>query len=104
MDNNYYDNNYNNGYDNNTPMTQPDNYLVWAILVTVGCCWPLGIPAILNSTKVDKLWNQGDYMGAQEASNKAKKFCIYSAIAAGVFWILYFILIVILAAAGAMDY
>ena len=24
----------------------PDNYLVWAILSTILCCWPLGIPAI----------------------------------------------------------
>ena len=95
MDNNYYDNNYNNGYDNNTPMLKPDNYLVWSILVTVMCCWPLGIPAIVNASKVDKLWTAGDYNGAQEASKKAKQFAIFGAIGGGIAVFLYFILVVI---------
>lgn len=101
MDNNYY-NNLDNNYDNNTPMTQPDNYLVWTILATVMCCWPLGIPAIINASKVEKLWAQGDYQGAKDASDKAKKFSIYSAVAAVVFWALYLLFFVFLGVASEM--
>jgi len=32
----------------------PDNNLVWAILCTVMCCMPLGIVAIIKSTKVKR--------------------------------------------------
>lgn len=53
----------------------PDNYLVWSILVTLLCCWPFGIPAIVNSSKVEKLWMQGDKIGAMEKSESAKKWC-----------------------------
>ena len=62
----------------NTTETKPDNLLVWSILVTVLCCWPLGIPAIINSTKVDKLWDSGDKAGAFDAAKKAKTFCFIS--------------------------
>ena len=59
---------------------KPDNYLVWAILSTVLCCLPLGIVSIINSTKVDNLYQQGKYEEAQEAADKAKKYAIYGAI------------------------
>lgn len=61
--------------------TPPDNNLVWAILCTVLCCMPLGIVAIIKSTKVNELWTRGDYAGAQEAANDAKKWAIWGAIA-----------------------
>ncbi len=34
----------------------PDNNLVWAILVTVFCCLPLGIVSIVKSSQVNTLW------------------------------------------------
>jgi hypothetical protein len=51
------------------------NYLVWAILLTLFCCMPLGIPAIVFASQVDSRQNVGDFYGAMEASRKAKLFC-----------------------------
>ncbi|PFG15749.1 interferon-induced transmembrane protein [Propionicimonas paludicola] len=59
----------------------PNNYLVWAILATVLCCLPLGVPAIVFSSQVNSKWAAGDAAGALEASNKAKQFSIWAAIA-----------------------
>lgn len=78
----------------------PDNNLVWAIVSTILCCWPLGIVSIIKSTKVNSLWAQGDHAGAQKSADDAKKWAIYSAIGAAVFWVLYVILIVVLGVAG----
>lgn len=60
---------------------EPDNYLVWAILVTVLCCLPFGIVSIVYSTKVSGLWTQGRYAEAQSAADSAKKWAIIGAIA-----------------------
>jgi hypothetical protein len=54
------------------PMTKPDNYLVWAILEIIFCSILCGIFATINASKVDGLWNAGDYAGATEAARKAK--------------------------------
>jgi heme/copper-type cytochrome/quinol oxidase subunit 2 len=59
----------------------PPNYLVWAILTTVLCCPPLGIPSIVFSTRVNSKWAVGDIAGAHEASARAKTFAIWSTIA-----------------------
>jgi hypothetical protein len=48
------------------------NYLVPAILVTIFCCWPFGIPAIVFAAKVDGMVSRGDIAGALDSSNKAK--------------------------------
>jgi hypothetical protein len=58
----------------------PDNYMVWAILCTILCCTPLGIVSIVYASKVNTLYNAGEYVGAYEASQKAKKFAIYGAV------------------------
>ena len=63
------------------PGQRPDNYLVWSILVTVLCCVPFGIVAIINSAKVSGLWAAGQFAEAQKASENAKKFVIWGAIA-----------------------
>jgi uncharacterized membrane protein len=49
------------------------NYLVLGI-VSIFCCWPLAIVALINATKVNTLVAAGDIAGATEASAKAKKF------------------------------
>ena len=69
----------------------PDSRLVWAILSTVLCCPPLGIVSIIKSSQVSTLWAQGQYDAARKASDDAKKWAIWSAIAAGV---LYLVIIV----------
>lgn len=85
---------------NNPAGTPPDNNLVWAIICTVLCCLPLGIVAIIKSTKVKELWMQGDHAGAQKAADDAKKYSIWGMAAAGIVWILYIIFVVVLGVAG----
>lgn len=51
------------------------NYLVPAILVTILCCWPFGIPAIVFAAKVDGLVSRGEIAEAQHASSQAKMWC-----------------------------
>lgn len=70
------------------------NNLVKAILVTVFCCWPLGIFSIINAAKVDSLLAQGNISAAQEASDKANKFANWGMISIGIFWILYILFFV----------
>ena len=58
----------------------PNNYLVWSILVTLFCCLPLGIVAIVKSSQVNGLWGQGRYAEAQASADSARKFVIWSVI------------------------
>jgi len=55
---------------------KPDNLLVWSVLSTVLCFWPVGAIAIYYSLRVDSLWDRGDVAGAQDAAKKAKTFSI----------------------------
>lgn len=54
------------------------NYLWQSIVVTILCCWPFGIPAIVYAAKVDTLKAQGDIAGAMAASASAKMWCLVS--------------------------
>lgn len=54
------------------------NYLVFAILATVFCCLPAGIPAIIYAAQVNSKLQAGDMAGAQVASNNAKMWCLIS--------------------------
>ena len=56
---------------------QPDvpNYLWQSIVVTILCCLPPGIPAIVYATKVNTLLMQNNVPGAQAASKSAKTWC-----------------------------
>ena len=82
---------------------QPDNYLVWAILVTVLCCLPFGVASIIYSVKVGSLYAQGYYNGAVDASQKAKKFAMIGGIGGLVFIIVYVIFMIIAGAGAAMS-
>lgn len=75
--------------------TPPPNYLVWAILSTLFCCLPLGVASIVFAAQVNSKWAMGDYAGAQDSSQKAKKFAIWSAIAGVVVGVLYGILMAV---------
>lgn len=66
------------------------NYLWQSIVVTILCCWPLGIPAIVYAAKVDGLKGRGDLAGAIEASKNAKKWtyiALFSGLAVGFIWV-----------------
>ena len=85
---------------NNQAGTPPDNNLVWAILCTVLCCLPLGIVAIIKSTKVKELWALGDHAGAEKAAADAKKYSLWGAGIGLFFIVIYFILVAVGVAAG----
>jgi len=86
--------------DLNKPQAAPDNNLVWAILCTILCCLPAGVYAIIRATKVNTLWMQGDYDGAQKAAADAKKWSIIGAIVGAIIIVLYIILVFVLGMAG----
>lgn len=86
---------------NGPQMSQkPDNYLVWAILSTVLCCVPLGIVAIVKSSKVDSLWLNGNYTESIQAANDAKKWAMISAGAGIAGVVIYGIVMLIAIALG----
>lgn len=93
---------------NNPPISNspggppPENYLVWSILTTIFCCIPLGIVAIIKSTKVNELWNLGDQIGAQKAAADAKKWAIYAAIIGPIVTIIIWVVILFFGLAGAL--
>ena len=79
------------------------NHLVWAILTTLFCCLPAGIVSIVYAAQVNGKLAAGDIAGAQDSAAKAKKWAIWSAIAAVVVGVLYGILIVAVGGMGAMN-
>jgi hypothetical protein len=74
------------------PGTVP-NYLVQAILVTIFCCLPFGIAAIVFAAQVNGKLAAGDMAGAVAASNKAK---LWSWISFGTWFILVAIYVVLI--------
>ncbi|MFY7066755.1 CD225/dispanin family protein [Nocardiopsis changdeensis] len=93
------------GYGPPPGATPPDNGLVWAI-VAIFCCWPFAIPALINATKVNDLWNRGDQAGAMQAQAQAKKWTKWAFISAGIMWaliILWYILMFVVFGAMAAS-
>lgn len=78
------------------------NYLIPAIL-SIFCCWPLSIVAIIFATQVNGKVASGDIQGAMDASKKAKLFS-FLAIGLGLAAILIYIVITVLTVGlGAMQ-
>lgn len=77
------------------------NYLVQAILVTLFCCLPFGIVAIVYAAQVNSKLAVGDFNGAVEASEKAKQFSWISFGIGLAFIVIYLIIII---AGGLSNY
>jgi hypothetical protein len=77
------------------------NNLVIAI-ISVLCCLPLGIPAIIFATQVNTKLAAGDVAGAQESSAKAKKFALIGIVVWAVCIVLYLVLVLVLGVGGAL--
>ena len=78
------------------------NFLVPAI-ISIFCCWPLGIVAVIFAAQVNGKVAAGDISGAQDASKKAKLFSYISigiGLAVGV---VYLLLTVLGIGLGAMQ-
>ena len=70
------------------------NYMVPAI-ISIFCCWPLAIPAIIFATQGNSKLAAGDTAGAEDASKKAKMFA-FIAIGLGVLGILIYVIMLVL--------
>src|SRR5687767_5164983 len=57
------------------PREDIPNYLVQSILVTLCCCLPGGIVAIVYAAQVNSKLSAGDISGARQASDNAKMWC-----------------------------
>jgi hypothetical protein len=69
------------------------NYMVPAI-ISIFCCWPLAIPAIIFAAQVNSKVAAGDVAGAQDSSKKAKMFS-FIAIGLGVLGILIYVIMIV---------
>ena len=86
--------------ENNQMLNKPSNHLGYAIFAYL-FFWPLGIPALVNAVKVNKLWYAGNYQGAIVASEAAKKWAgiakiigiVNIVIAYFVYWPLYMLIL-----------
>ncbi len=82
------------------PNQEIPNYLWQSIVVTIFCCWPLGIPAIVFAAKVDGLKARGDIAGAMAASANAKRWT-WIAFGLGLTAIVIYIIVMIVAGVSA---
>ncbi len=82
------------------PPAKPNNYLVWSILTTLFCCLPLGIVAIISSTKVDSLYTSGQYVEANAAAASAKKWNLWG-LGLALVGVVGYVVIVVIAALGS---
>lgn len=73
----------------NSPPAQniPSN-LIWSILVTIFCFWPLGIVAIIKAAEADNKKSIGDYNGALQAYRESRTWMWLAAGAGFVVWCL----------------
>ena len=83
------------------PATVP-NYLVPAIL-SVFCCWPLAIVAIIFAAQVNGKVAAGDIQGAMDASKKAKMFSFIGIGLGGALILIYIIFWVIIGGLSAIN-
>lgn len=102
---------YGAGQPYGAPGPAPDNYSVWAIIVTVlsvvSCsliALVLGIIAITKSNKVNNLWAQGHTTEALESARQAKLLSMWGGGIMVAGWILGFVGYFMLFAVAASGY
>ena len=79
------------------------NYLWQSIVVTLFCCLPFGIVAIVYAAKVDGLRAAGDVAGASSASASAKTWCWVSFVSALVPALLWLLFVIFFGAIGVLQ-
>ena len=70
--------------------------------MTLFCCLIFGIIGIVNASKVNSAYDNGDYEGALKASNDAKKWATWGAVIGLIVAVVYCILIFTGAIAGGL--
>ena len=84
------------------PMVVP-NYLVQSILVTVLCCLPAGIVALINASQANSKQSAGDYAGAMKAAKTAKQWC-WIAVGAGAVVAAIYIVVTVLSVSTSDEF
>ena len=79
----------------NAAPARPENNLLWAILTTCLCCLPLGIYAIVQASKVNTLYAEGNYAEAKAMADDAKKWSIIGAVVGLAVNIFFFFLVLV---------
>ncbi len=54
------------------PPAMPQTYLLQAVLLTIFCCFPLGVVGIYYSGQVSELYSRGEIAKAEDFAKKAK--------------------------------
>ncbi len=79
------------------------NHLALGILVTIFCCMPFGILAMIYAAQVNPRLMEGDYAAALDASKKAAIWC-WIAFGVGLVILLpFFVCVVLRTALGFAD-
>lgn len=76
------------------PRPPVPNYLVQSILVTLCCCPPFGIVAIIYAARVSSKLSAGDIPGAMAASRSARMWCWVAFASGALLWLACAVLIV----------
>ena len=78
----------------------PKTWLLESILVTCLCCLPFGIMGIVNATKIEALYSNGQYEQALYHSRQAKKWTLWGffsmlafVIVYLIFWVIYILIL-----------
>lgn len=77
-----------------TNLKKPGSHLVLSIIVTICCCIPFGIVAILYGSKVEGAWAGGRYEEAVRCSRLAKRWAIWGMVINIVVWVAYIVLLI----------
>lgn len=64
------------------PVPQPPTHLAWAIVLTVICCSPFGIAAIITGSMSSSRYNAGDIEGARRMSETTEWLLIFAIVLA----------------------
>jgi hypothetical protein len=86
------------------PHAPVPNYLAQAIIVTLICCMPAGIPAIVFAAQSMSKEGSGDIAGALDSAQKAKTWCWVSFGVGAVVIVGYFIFFLLAMAGGTMTF
>ncbi|XP_072045118.1 proline-rich transmembrane protein 1-like [Amphiura filiformis] len=65
----------------------PNDYIVFAIVVTACCCLPFGIVGIVKALDARNKYDIGDYAAAESSSRAARSWSI-AGVVCGVFWMM----------------
>lgn len=75
-------------------VNKPKSNLGMAIAVTLLCCLPFGIVAIVYAAQVDSKWSLGDWHGADRAARSAKNWAMAGIICGIVGTVIYALIVV----------